>query len=431
MTSARPSGGSVRLRPRYEFNRPGQSVPLLVCDADLDGSPIGRTEIWLSMTRGLRIQWRSSSLDSSISLGSSTMSVPHPELGAQQLTVSVNHNDGSGHVMNADLSTSNQVSDVITHWVNLPMILPARTLTEGSRTWAGRWSTEAAGWILTLDSRKDLSEILQLARREDEEFTITHVGELRRTGGEEFNKEEAEDVLFGWQLAMSFALGRWVTPSLPVGLDSSGRKVWERWTSWRGDTMTGYQSWWDSHTGNDLAVFVRQFLVMYLDEEQGPVLRYLAMHMIAANHSGTTGEARVMLAQAGLEYLAWVDMRLSGRMSRSQYKDLDAQQRLRVLLEDAGIPAAVPPDLDSLSQVAEEHDLDGPGVVTWVRNRLVHPKDPGEPYRLEGLVWQAAQLLLEYGELLTLHRIGYRGRFARRYPPGRWAHLAEPVPWSL
>lgn len=60
---------------------------------------------------------------------------------------------------------------------------------------------------------------------------------------------------------------------------------------------------------------------------------------------------------------------------------------------------------------------------------MVHPKDPAQPYRIEGLVWQTLQLLLEYAELLFLFRLGYEGRFMRRYPPHRWANASEPVPW--
>jgi len=117
-------------------------------------------------------------------------------------------------------------------------------------------------------------------------------------------------------------------------------------------------------------------------------------------------------------------------MTRKEYKAMTAAERLRLLLVEAGIPPEVPPELDGLFELAERDGLDGPKAASWVRNRLVHPKDAGEPYRIEGLVWQTAQLLLEYGELLLLHRLGYKGRFVRRYPPHRWAHSSELVPWA-
>ena len=194
--------------------------------------------------------------------------------------------------------------------------------------------------------------------------------------------------------------------------------------------MRGYESWWDTHTSDDLAQFFDAYIEAYLDPDQQPIVRHVAMHVITANHSGTTAEGKVMLAQAGLEYLAWVTLVLTGRMSGKAYRAMTAAERLRLLLDEARIRLNVPAGLDGLFELADQEGLDGPDATAWVRNRLVHPKDAGEPYRIDGLVWQTAQLLLEYGELLLLHRLGYRGRFMRRYPPNRWAHSSELVPWA-
>ena len=68
-----------------------------------------------------------------------------------------------------------------------------------------------------------------------------------------------------------------------------------------------------------------------------------------------------------------------------------------------------------------------PDACWWTtRNRshrrLVHPKDAGEPYR-------AWRLVTEYGELLLLHRIGYKGKYLSRTDTGEWAN-SIPVPWE-
>jgi hypothetical protein len=107
---------------------------------------------------------------------------------------------------------------------------------------------------------------------------------------------------------------------------------------------------------------------------------------------------------------------------------LPAAEHMRLLLDGAAIPRAVPAGLDALFALADRESLDGPGAIVWVRKRLVHPKDAAEPYRIDGLVWQTSQLLLEYAELLLLHQLRYGGRFVRRYPPGRWAHASERMP---
>ncbi len=305
---------------------------------------------------------------------------------------------------------------VVVHWVNLPSIWPADVLSLDNRSWIGRWSVQASGWTHTLDSRADHTKVVSQATRDDAPYVVTHVAELTRTDGDAFTGSQAIDVLFAWQLALSFALGRFVAPALPVGFDDQNRRVWEHWAPWRCDTLTGYQAWWDNHTADDLAGFVDNYIAAYLNPKGHDLVRWMVMHLITANHAGTTGEGKVMLAQAGLDYFAWVTLVLSGTMSRTEYEKLNAAERLRHVLERAGLPPGVPDDLDALYQLAHERTLDGPGAAVWVRNRLTHPKDAGEPYRLEGLVWQAAQLLLEYGELLLLHHLEYSGPFT--HPDG-------------
>ncbi len=101
------------------------------------------------------------------------------------------------------------------------------------------------------------------------------------------------------------------------------------------------------------------------------------------------------------------------------------------MLQRAGIPTSVPHDLGSIFALLRRDIVDAPDAVAWVRNRLTHPKDAEEPYRIEQLLWDSSQLLAEYLKLLLLRRIGYDGRYQLRYPPGRWAHATTRlVPWA-
>lgn len=417
------------LEPVYNWVAPGEPLKVHCGDGRLSDEDLGPVKVWAPMNRDVALRWRATT-PGHFPIGSSTLSTAHVVYGNVGIPVEASHSEGRGQVSATELGTGDPISRVVTQWINLPLILPGAVLERGDVSWVGRWMIEVDLWRLTIDSRSDLSETLRRMGDDDEQFAVTHVGELRAIDGSSFDAAIASHVLYGWQLAMSFALGRWVAPALPVGLDTSGRRVWEQWAPWRCDEMRGYQSWWDTHTGDDLGSFVGGYLKAFLSPAEHPVVRHVAHHVIAANHSGTTGEAKIMLAQAGLEYLAWVNLVLSGRMSKRKYRDLHAADALRLLLTDARIPADVPPGLEAVIELAGRETLDGPGAVAWVRNRLVHPKEPDEPYRIEDLVWQASQLCLEYAELLLLHRVGYDGRFQRRYPPRRWAHDNEPVPWA-
>lgn len=414
----------------YPFADAGVAIEVCQAEGAFGQEPIGPLRLWMPMRSDAHLRWAASGPGGASLFEASDLSLQHPNFGLVAAPVMA-LGDQWGTVQAVNVGTGSNLDRVLVHWVNLPQILPGRPLRNGGSTWSGRWDLETCGWKLTLDSRMDLSSALRSAAEADEQFLLTHVGEVRRAAGGTFDAETVTHLLFGWQLAMSFALGRWVAPALPNGFDTDDRRVWEQWAPWRCDTVRGYEAWWNTHSGADLSEFVDAFLRAFLDPAEHPVVRHVAMHVITATHSGTTAEGKVMLAQAGLEYLSWVGLVLSGRMSKKAYRSMpSAADRLRLMLGDAGIGTGVPDGLDGLFQFANSEGLDGPDVVTWARNRLVHPKDPAEPYRIEHLVWQAAQLLLEYGELLLLHRLGYHGGFRRRYPPHRSVGTSEPVPWA-
>jgi hypothetical protein len=413
----------------YPFGKAGAAIEVCQGDGTLGQQPIGTVRVSMPMRRDAHVRWAASDPSGASLFEASELSLQHPEFGRVVVPVMAFGN-AWGSVSAVDVGTGSTLDRVLVHWMNLPQVLPGRPLGRGGSMWSGRWELETCGWKLTLDSRPDLGSALRSAAEADEEFLLTHVGEIRRAAGETFDPATVRHLLVGWQLALSFALGRWVSPALPNGFDGNDRRVWELWAPWRCDTVRGYEAWWNTHSDADLSEFVDTFLRAFLDPAEHPVARHAAMHVITANHSGTTGEGKVMLAQAGLEYLSWVSLVLSGRMSSKAYKSMAAADRLRMMLVEAGIGTGVPNELDGLFDFAKGEGLDGPSVVTWARNRLVHPKDPAEPYRIEHLVWQAAQLLLEYGELLLLRRLGYKGGFRRRYPPHRWIGTSEPVPWA-
>ena len=165
------------------------------------------------------------------------------------------------------------------------------------------------------------------------------------------------------------------------------------------------------------------FLDAWFDPDRHDLTRHVARHLIVAHHRGTTIEAKIMLVHAALEYLSWVTYVLPpGTRSESHHDRNDmltgappSVWHLQELLDEASVDTAIPAGLVAMHQRAQQmrptahanRVIDGPEVLMWLRNRLVHPKDAGEPYRIEDLVTEAWRLVIEYGELLLLHRIGY------------------------
>jgi hypothetical protein len=200
--------------------------------------------------------------------------------GSTTVPALLNRALGVGLIMNATRGDPDAECDhVVAHFTNLPMIYPA-----GS----GRWRGTGAGWELILESRSDHAEVL------DELpgsvfFVVTHLGRLRRVDRSSFKASEAV-ALEARQVALSFALSRWIAPVAPVGFDVDGKCVWEQWGSWRCSPAYRYIPWWDNRDGDDLEHFVDRFLgAWFASGDECEVVRYVA-HLdampLADLHSG-------------------------------------------------------------------------------------------------------------------------------------------------
>jgi hypothetical protein len=420
------ASGSDRIHPVYPYGALGEPIELYSGPIAVDSGDRFSGRIYADLAGDLQVRWQVSASARPFQPGYVNLKIDHPDFGSTTVPALLNRGRGVGLIMDATLgSTDAECDHVIAHFTNLPMIFPA-----GS----GRWQRTGAGWELTLEGRSDHAEVLDELRG-SQFFAVTHVGRLRRVDGSTFKASEAAEVLEAWQVALSFALSRWIAPVAPVGFDVDGRRVWEQWGSWRCSPAYRYIPWWSNGDGDDLEHFVDRFLgAWFASEDEHDVVRYVAHHIIAAHHNGTTIEARIMLVHAALEYLSWVTYVLSSKRTASQHtKNKNgtpaATWHLRELLRPAKIKVAIPTQLPALRKFARQEGVpSGPAAVSRLRNRLVHPKDAGEPYRIDGLAFQAWQLGSEYAELLLLRRIGYQGKYLPRSNTTLMNSI--PVPWT-
>jgi hypothetical protein len=297
---------------------------------------------------------------------------------------------------------------------------------------------EVGGWKLTLDVRPDHARVWRNLH-EAHVYVMTHVMELRRADGASFTAAEAEPLLTALHVGVSFALGRWAAPMLPVGEDSAGKVVWEDWHPGHCDPARKTSpGWWYEQQHTSLTDFLGRVIAAFADPDRLPALRLQLMLGIAAMNDRGFVEQRVMMGAAGLEHIMWQTLVLEGGMSESQYLDQDAHEKLRRLLTDAQIATDIDAGLLPVTArfAAEEKQrqgkvLDGADIVTQIRNRLVHPRGAQERvYRLEGLVAEVWLLTRHYLALLILHSLGYRGSYRDLRKTGGWAGDVGDVPWS-
>ena len=90
----------------------------------------------------------------------------------------------------------------------------------------------------------------------------------------------------------------------------------------------------------------------------------------------------------------------------------------------------VPPELDELVKLAKGRGLDGPEVLTFIRNRIVHP--PKEQNTVQRYpYYQAYTLAKWYVELCLLKLGGFNGKYHNRTRKVRWSGQVEDVPWAI
>ncbi|MGW7569098.1 hypothetical protein ACWGJV_22825 [Streptomyces tendae] len=335
---------------------------------------------------------------------------------------------------------------VVAHWFNLPRWhgnahLAARAI-DGMPLLvaAGRSVYEADGWRITLDVRPDHKAVFSDVRQADV-YVMTHVMEIRRLSGNTFTAAEVTPVLDALHVGLSFALGRWVAPALPVGQNDQGQTVWGQWGPMLCDPARRLSSgWWYLEDQASLADLLACLLPAFRDPEKGQALRLQMQYAITALADRGFVEQRIMSGAAGLEHVMWQELVLSGHLTEAEYasRAWPAHRKLRTVLADAGVDLAV--GLERLpaaaafaagQQVSGARLVDGADVVTRVRNRLVHPKETQEPvYGVKGLVTESWLLTRHYLALLVLHSIGYRGSYQDLSRTHRWVGETEPVPWA-
>jgi hypothetical protein len=345
--------------------------------------------------------------------------------------------DGKGWIPGGSVGDATAPLDhVVAHWVNLPRILPAAGLhahqDDGVHSWGGRWQAQVGGWIITIDARPDHHAVYREAA-EAESFVITHTMDLRRSDGATFTGTEASEVLSGLQYALSFAVGHWTCPAVPVGFAADGTVRWSEWFPLHAGRPRRGAGWWVDTRAEDLTALIAAYFAHWEDAGKREPLHFATTSAILAVETGFV-EQRLQTAYAAIEMLSWVTEVLEGGMDEKKWRQHDGGSawRVRRLLTKAKVDTTLAHGgAGSLAEFAKaEGQQDMPNALALVRDRLTHPKDPTDIYRFKGLVGEASRLACRYLELLILHRIDYRGQIADRTKLGGWIGDSEPAPWT-
>lgn len=287
---------------------------------------------------------------------------------------------------------------------------------------AGGW---AAQFIAVTESSLDIPRM-----KVGGEFRVTHQVEFSREDGSSFTDQEAQDFLSKLALFLSFCRGQWVGLSLVVGLDKNGETALEQWGTGRVSAWRAPSGWLDEHRGTCIGQLCEKFFQKLLHESWLDAVSHVVYWFARADTNNVGPDGACILLQAALERLAWhVLVRERNAISEKGLQDLTAADQLRLMLNILSVPTAIPNGLGKLYALGRSRALDGPGVFTFIRNRLTHP--PKLSARKEQLPYYEAYSLAQwYVELVILSACGYTGEYGNRTILRRWVGQVEKVPWA-
>ncbi len=247
--------------------------------------------------------------------------------------------------------------------------------------------------------------------------------------------EEAQKLLFGLYLFLSFARGASCGVTLISGSDKNDEKAWEQWGIYPTHPWLSLSSWFDeSLNGETLSEVFPGFwcqLEQSPDEERflvsteySPIR--LALYWYLRSNESNALAAGIVLTQAALERLARIILSLKF------YKKLNsAARQLRAALEKTGIDPKIPQSCQKLEAFRKSiiYSLcDGPATLIKIRNTLVHANDSNICVNACFESWDVGRW---YVELLLLKLFKYEGLYMNRLKQ-KYEGKFEPeiVPWA-
>ncbi|WP_160051149.1 hypothetical protein [Nocardiopsis sp. FR26] len=292
-----------------------------------------------------------------------------------------------------------------------------------------RISLKGEKWSFTIDPLPELDARISFAR-ENSGYSFTHVGVFSRTNGSMFDSKEARDALNLIGHFLSFCTGRWVYPALPVGLDGDDNAIWSSWSRYKVDPWEGRHSFPDNGHVENFAESFKRFESMWESEDDHQAIFSFVNYYIGGNRPNPI-ETALILSQSGLELLSWVDLVENQQiLTKDEYYKNRAHENIRMFLKKRSIPVDIPGKFHLLAdEGASRQKFDGPEVLTYLRNKVTHPKKNGPKFTVD--VWyQAWKLSQEFLLLGGLSFMGYASTYRSFLDENKSLGAVTQTPWQ-
>lgn len=278
---------------------------------------------------------------------------------------------------------------------------------------------KSRGWIVEIYPVDDIGEIERQIKNESV-YAVTHCVKVKKENGTSFSGREFIDFIDELNYFLFFAFGKRHVPICPVGFDSAGRLIWERWSSPSDTTQHFYGTWFSRCHFEQLAMLFPLFSEKWNSGWKETLQTVLSWY-IQINDITMGIDTCILLTQASFERLIYeFNTKLRPELDNKPAVKVDKQ--IKEFFHHVGIPEEIPAQLSNLKKYSSFSN-----AMVRARGNIVHPQNQffdheeiAELYRL--VVWGL--------ELSILAICDYSGTYGNRLNHRRFENEVEIVPWA-
>lgn len=299
---------------------------------------------------------------------------------------------------------------------------------------AARLSLAFEDWQVVIEGLSHREVIYKVLKKQGG-YAVTHIGRMWKKSEEPITVEEIEQMRGKLNEYLSFCRGAFCGPLLLTGHDKE-TVVWTNWNIPRIQAWKSQGTWFPVQSTGQTKQVLSSYLSISRDDRWSEALR-LAIYWLVEAQNASTVDTGIVHAQIGIELLTWAKfVEIEQARSKEEFERLSAAERMRLLLDWAGISSNIPKELQNLrKEVARRRRLklsrwgQGYSCIAELRNTTAHPNLRNRDADVTALTkYEVQQLAVWYLELLILRFLDYQGEHNNRWKH-KWVGETEPLPW--
>lgn len=306
------------------------------------------------------------------------------------------------------------------------------SVKRGTKMYNGRLTFTTGRYNITIDKNSEFEHVNETLKATGG-YAILYSGELTSSKNSiSFSKAEQLLDYFSWFISFLNGKRSWAT--LREGLYEEKQK-WIDYTAYTTDQYRYVKSWAPAFDISDIIQLWDPFYTLMLNEDKRDCITTVIHWYIEANKYSGAVEGSIVLIQNSLELLFnWLIVENLHIIQGSDAINLDASNKIRLLLSLIKIGNPVPNTLTELLQYSKKNNFDGPEAFTQIRNSIVH-SNADKRNKLRNIKIETRQEVLQLGifyvELSLLYILNYKGKYFNRCLGTQWrGNDEEDVPWN-